>query len=137
MFPFNACVAQPISRKDVARIPAAKAAMQVEWDRLFEKKVWDIASVMEWDDVAGKARRSGKTVDFGYVFGICVLKTPNFLKDPRVVSIRAGWCFRETASLTRTGRRPSSRIWVALLLLWKLVVQPIVMAACPAISYDS
>ena len=47
IFPFNACVAQPISRKDVARIPAAKAAMKIEWDRLFGKKVWDIASVME------------------------------------------------------------------------------------------
>jgi hypothetical protein len=39
IFPFNACVAQPIFRKEVARIPAAKAAMQVEWDRLFQKQV--------------------------------------------------------------------------------------------------
>ena len=74
IFPFNACVAQPVSRKEVARIPAAKAAMKVEWDRLFEKKVWDIDSVKEWDDVAAKARREKETVDFGYVFGICVLK---------------------------------------------------------------
>jgi hypothetical protein len=74
IFPFNACVAQPISRKEVARIPAAKAAMQVEWDRLFQKQVWDIASVAEWSDVAEKARKDNETVDFGYVFGICVLK---------------------------------------------------------------
>jgi hypothetical protein len=31
--------------------------MQIEWDRLFQKQVWDIASVAESSDVAEKARK--------------------------------------------------------------------------------
>ena len=60
--PFNTCVAQPITRKEVAKIPAAKAAMDAEWDRLRKKHVWDIKSVKEWSHVAADARKNNKEV---------------------------------------------------------------------------
>jgi hypothetical protein len=37
--------------------------MKVEWDRLFQKKVWDMDSVKEWDDVAGKAEACASGLD--------------------------------------------------------------------------
>ena len=72
--PFNTCVAKPITRCDVATTPAAKAAMDAEWDRLRKKEVWDLKTVEEWHVVAQRARDQKKEVAFGYVFGICVLK---------------------------------------------------------------
>jgi hypothetical protein len=39
ILPFNAAVAQSISRKEVQKIPAAKAAMDAEWSRLRDKHV--------------------------------------------------------------------------------------------------
>ena len=50
--------------------------MQVEWDRLRAKKVWDETTVREWDDVAAEARAAGTDAraNLGYLFGICVEK---------------------------------------------------------------
>ena len=72
VLPFNAMVAKPITRKEVAKIPRAKAAMDEEWERLRKKEVWDLSTVEEWSKVASKARAEGREVAFGYVFGICV-----------------------------------------------------------------
>ena len=46
----------------IARIPAAKAAMDSEWKRLIDKRVWDVGSVREWRDVAAEALRKKKEV---------------------------------------------------------------------------
>ena len=72
--PFNALVARPVSRKEIAATPAAKKAMDSEWARLREKSVWDNSTVREWSEVAEEARKAGKEVQFGYLFGICVEK---------------------------------------------------------------
>ena len=37
----RACVARPVSRKQVLESPPARAAMKAEWDRLRNKMVWD------------------------------------------------------------------------------------------------
>ncbi len=71
---FNAAVARPVSRREIAENPAAARAMQVEWDRLRRKKVWRESVVREWADVAREARENGTEVHMGYLFGICVEK---------------------------------------------------------------
>ncbi|MCP4191077.1 MAG: hypothetical protein GY768_10670, partial [Planctomycetaceae bacterium] len=71
---FNAAVARPVNRTEIASTPAAYLAMQEEWDRLRRKKVWDETVVREWADVAAEARRLGIEVHMGYLFGICVEK---------------------------------------------------------------
>ena len=81
LLPFNACVAEPIPRRKVPTIPAAKAAMDAEWARLNKKQVWDLSTVQEWSAVAARARREGTEVAFGYVFGICVLKNAELRED--------------------------------------------------------
>ena len=74
IFPFNAAVARPVGKAEIARTPAAQAAMKKEWDRLRDKKVWDETKPREWRDVRREADSRGQTVHMGYLFGICVEK---------------------------------------------------------------
>ena len=53
----NRCVARPVGKAEIDRIPAAKASMQKEWDRLRSKFVWDEQNPREWDDVRSEAKR--------------------------------------------------------------------------------
>ena len=75
-FPYNVCVARSVGKAEIARVPAAQKATQVEWDRLRAKHVWDASVVREWDDVAVEARLAGPDVraNLGYLFGVCVEK---------------------------------------------------------------
>jgi hypothetical protein len=73
-FPFNALVARPVSRKEIESNPNAKAAMNNEWDRLKEKKVWNETVVRDMSDVAAEAKRDMKEIQFGWLFGVCVEK---------------------------------------------------------------
>ena len=41
MFPFNACVARPVTKSEIAGSPGARAALDSEWKRLRDKYVWD------------------------------------------------------------------------------------------------
>ena len=67
-------MARPVGKKEIAEVPEAAAAMDKEWQKLHDQKVWDVENVREWDDVAYEARCNGIEVQFGYVFGICVEK---------------------------------------------------------------
>ncbi len=73
-FPISDLVARPVGKKELQSNPAAKAAMDKEWQRLTDQKVWDMDSLSEWSDVAATARREGKDIQLGYVFGFCVEK---------------------------------------------------------------
>ena len=72
--PFNACVARPVNKTEIASAPAAQQAMKVEWDRLRAKHVWDETIVREWDDVANEARQASVEANLGYLFGLCTEK---------------------------------------------------------------
>jgi len=74
IFPFPAMVARPVSRQEVAKLPAAQAALQKEWDRLRAAGCWDETKVREWSDVASEARKTGKIAHMGRVFALCVEK---------------------------------------------------------------
>eukprot|EP00969_Alexandrium_andersonii_P044848 1968724-Alexandrium_andersonii.AAC.1 len=43
-FPFNACVARPVGKAEIARAPAAQEAAKKECDRLRGKYVWGEAN---------------------------------------------------------------------------------------------
>ena len=80
----NACVARPVSRREMADEPDAQKAAASEWKRLWDKKVWDHKVVREWSDVSSEARKEGKTIHVGRIFGICVEKSSELPKsDPR------------------------------------------------------
>ena len=76
LFPFPACVARPVGKAEINREPLARAALQKEWDRLKERKVWDVdpKAVREWRDVAAEARANKEEAHMGMLFEICVEK---------------------------------------------------------------
>ena len=71
-FPFNACVARPVGKAELAKAPAAQKAMDAEWQRLRDKDVWDEDHPREWAEVRREADRKGQEVHMGHLFGICV-----------------------------------------------------------------
>ena len=81
--PFNACVARPVNRKEVASNPAARKACKSEWDRLRARGAWfeDRKSVREWKSIAAEARQNEETVHVGRLFCICVEKGSEFKPD--------------------------------------------------------
>ncbi len=80
--PFPACVARPVRGPEIASNPAARAAMDLEFNKLRDKVhpglskkgAWDIDSVEELSSVKARAHRTGVTMHFGRIFGICVEK---------------------------------------------------------------
>ena len=52
----------------------ALKANDAEWSKLWDRTVWDATVVKSWHQVASEARRSGKYVRLGKLFGICVEK---------------------------------------------------------------
>ena len=64
----NACVARPVSRKELLQSPPAQASMKAEWDRLSYKMVWDEDKVREWSDVASEAQKGNYELNFGLSF---------------------------------------------------------------------
>ena len=70
---FNAMVARPVARAEATTDERAIKALAKEWATIHEK-VWDVWKVREKADVMREAKRSGTTVQFGRVHGICVEK---------------------------------------------------------------
>ena len=70
----NACVARPVTKDEIRKSPAAKKALDIEWDKLVLKQVWDESQAFEWPAIAAEARRNNETVHVGKVFEICTEK---------------------------------------------------------------
>ena len=88
-WPFNACVARPVIRKELMATLAALEARNKEWKKLVDKGVFgDFADVREWSHVAAAARRKRKTVHMGMVFWICVEKNAELKLAERVFKYR-------------------------------------------------
>ena len=69
-----ALVARVVSQAEVERTPAAKAAMDKEWQKLVGKSCWLERKVREFQDVTAEAKRSNKKAHFGRIFEICSQK---------------------------------------------------------------
>ena len=88
-----------------------------EWSRLIQQGVWDVTSVREKEDVAAEARKSGKTMQFGRLHGICVEKNHELEKGhpSRKYTGRVAFLgkqvtnqFYETASFQDLGNSPAT-----------------------------
>jgi hypothetical protein len=80
-FPFNALVARPVGKQEIANTPKAQDAMNAEWGRLRQPSVWDEDHPREWDDVRKEAQRGKYDVHLGWLFGICVHKNSELAGD--------------------------------------------------------
>ena len=56
------------------KIPAAKAAVDTEWEKLEKKSAWNLTKVRSKKEVIDEARTSGATVHFASLMDICHLK---------------------------------------------------------------
>ena len=63
-----------IKANEVQQIPAAKAAVQAEWDKLTKARCWILESVQEYETVRKNAIRDNRTAHFGRVFSLCGVK---------------------------------------------------------------
>lgn len=72
--PFNACVARPVGKAEIAREPDAQKAIASEWQRLRANGTWNEPLVEEWQDIARRHWRAGTKAHVGRVFNICVEK---------------------------------------------------------------
>ena len=88
LWPFNACVARPMSKKEMMSIPDAIKARDKEWTRLISKGTFDMENPKQYKDVAARARQRGKTVHFGVVFGFCVQKNAELTDQAAIYKYR-------------------------------------------------
>ena len=52
-------VARPVGHKALKFSPKAQASLDVERDRLMNKKAWGMGSVREWKSASDEAKREG------------------------------------------------------------------------------
>ena len=60
------------------KIPAAKAAVDKEWEKLEKISAWNLIKVISKKKVIDEARTSGTTVHFASLMDICHLKNAEF-----------------------------------------------------------
>ena len=71
----EACVARPVNKREVEKTPAARAALEKEWQKLYAAGCWDEKDVREWSSVASTAQKNGQKAHIGRIFEICVEKS--------------------------------------------------------------
>ena len=91
----NACVARPVSRKELLQSPPAQASMKAEWDRLRNKIVWD-------EDKVRELPKRVITNSISVTCSVYVLRrTRSSLPFIRNGSLKGEWCFRVVSGLSR------------------------------------
>ena len=65
------------------KIPAAKAAVDKEWEKLEKISAWNLTKVKSKKQVTDEARTSGATVHFASLMDICHLKMLNWRQNTR------------------------------------------------------
>ena len=73
-FDFFATVARVLAKTEITKSPGASKALDVEWNKLLNKKTWDQNKVKECRSIVEEARRKGEKVHIGRIFEICTLK---------------------------------------------------------------
>ena len=65
------------------KIPAAKAAVDKEWEKLEKFSAWNLTKVRSKKQVIDEARASGATVHFASLMVICHLKMLNWKQNTK------------------------------------------------------
>ena len=72
-----------ISVPQAMKIPAAKAAVDKEWEKLEKISAWNLTKVRSKKEVIDEARTSGATVHFASLMDICHLKMLNWRQSTK------------------------------------------------------
>ena len=119
-----ALVARVVSHAEVERTPAAKAAMDKEWQKLVDKSCWLEKKVREFRDVSAKAH-------FGRVFDICSHQGSDLPDGHPDQKWKGRQSSRGTGRRTNTTTMPSSLRWDLVPLAWQLLRLLMCSAANP------
>ena len=65
------------------KIPAAKAAVDKEWEKLEKISAWNLTKVKSKKTVIDEARTTGATVHFASLMDICHLKMLNWRQSTK------------------------------------------------------
>ena len=114
-----ALVAKILQQPEIQRTPAAKAALDKEWQKLVDKGIEK--QVREYDQVASEAQKKKLKVHFGRVFEICTLKGSELKEEIPIASTRADPFSRATRFWMKTQIMPCLPNWVVVLRPWRLV----------------
>ena len=68
-------------------IPAAKAAVDKEWEKLEKISAWNLTKVKSKKKVIDEARTSGATVHFASLMDICYLKMLNWRQSTKNIKV--------------------------------------------------
>ena len=71
---YSTLVHKFIPMPQAMKIPAAKAAVDKEWEKLEKISAWNLTIVRSKKEVIDEARTSGATVHFASLMNICHLK---------------------------------------------------------------
>ena len=69
------------------KIPAAKAAVDKEWEKLDKISAWNLTKVKSKKEVIDEARTSGATVHFASLMDICHLKMLNWRQSTKSTNV--------------------------------------------------
>ena len=64
-------------------IPAAKAAVDKEWEKLEKISAWNLTKVRSKKEVIEEARMAGATVHFASLMDICHLKNADWRQNTK------------------------------------------------------
>ena len=85
--------------------------MQKEWDSLRELGAWDEKAVQEWSAVRDAAKKAGKRINVGMVFGICVEKGSELPEGTRAENTKEELSLEVTTSETNRITWQPFEIW--------------------------
>ena len=91
MYALLALVARPVNQKELNSNPEAQKSLDVELEKLVNKRAWVIASVREWDDVRSEAKHR-----FAWK------REVSFPRTTPYASLKAGPCSKGTMYRTKT-----------------------------------
>ena len=77
-----------IPMPQAVKIPAAKAAVDKEWEKLEKISAWNLTKVKSKKEVIAEARTSGATVHFASLMDICHLKMLNWRQNTRNTKVK-------------------------------------------------
>ena len=69
------------------KIPAAKAAVDKEWEKLEKTSAWNLTKVRSKKEVIDEARTSGAKVHFPSLMDICHLKMLNWRQNTKNIKV--------------------------------------------------
>ena len=113
-----AMVARPVNKKELAENSDAQKSLDVEWDKLMDKKAWDMDHPREWAEVSAEAVRRGRKAHVGRVFEICVEKGSELPKGNPLRKFKGRTVFQ--GNNVQDEKLPLySRSWVPVRLRWR------------------